>query len=66
MVPTNLIGRTKNSNGDKFEIDEKENLVKKCPSGYKPITNIFILKNLIGHILIRSTVLIVPYVKIVR
>jgi len=41
MVPTNLIGGTKNSNGDKFEIDEKEHLVKKCPSGHKPITSKF-------------------------
>ena len=29
MVPTNLVGGGKNSNGDKFEIDEKEHLVKK-------------------------------------
>jgi len=41
MVPTNLVGGTKNSNVDKFEIDEKEHLVKKCPSGYKPITSTF-------------------------
>lgn len=27
MVPTNLTGGGKNSNGDKFEIDEKEHLV---------------------------------------
>jgi len=40
MIPTNLIGGTKNSNGDKFEIDEKEHLVKRCPSGHKPIQNI--------------------------
>jgi len=41
MVPTNLVGGGKNSNGDKFEIDEKEHLVKKCPSGHKPITSKF-------------------------
>jgi len=41
MVPTNLIGGGKNSNSDKFEIDEKEHLVKKCPSGHKPIHSIF-------------------------
>jgi len=41
MIPTNLIGGTKNSNGDKFEIDEKEHLVKKCPSGHQPITSKF-------------------------
>jgi len=41
MVPTNLVGGGKNSNGDKFEIDEKEHLVKKCPSGYQPITSTF-------------------------
>ena len=41
MIPTNLIGGTKNSNCDKFEIDEKEHLVKKCPSGHKPITSKF-------------------------
>ena len=41
MVPTNLVGGGKNSNGDKFEIDEKEHLVKKCPSGHKPINSKF-------------------------
>ncbi len=41
MIPTNLIGRTKNINGDKFEIDEKEHLVKRCPSGHQPITSTF-------------------------
>jgi len=41
MVPTNLIGGGKNSNCDKFEIEEKEHLVKKCPSGHKPITSKF-------------------------
>jgi len=41
MIPTNLIGGTKNSNCDKFTIDEKEHLVKKCPSGHKPITSKF-------------------------
>jgi len=30
MVPTNLVGGGKNSNSDKFEIDEKEHLVS-CP-----------------------------------
>jgi len=41
MVPTNLVGGGKNSNGDKFEIEEKEHLVKKCPSGHKPINSKF-------------------------
>ena len=41
MVPTNLVGGGKNSNCDKFEIDEKEHLVKKCPYGYKSITSKF-------------------------
>ena len=41
MVPTNLVGGGKNSNGDKFEIDEKEHLVTKCPSGHQPITSTF-------------------------
>jgi len=41
MIPTNLIGGGKNNNYDKFEIDEKEHLVKKCPSGHKPIDNTF-------------------------
>jgi len=41
MVPTNLVGGGKNNNGDKFEIEEKEHLVKKCPSGHKPITSKF-------------------------
>lgn len=34
MVPTNLVGGGKNSNAAQFKIDEKEHLVKKCPSGY--------------------------------
>lgn len=41
MVPTNLVGGGKNSNGDKFKIEEKEHLVKKCTSGHKPITSKF-------------------------
>ena len=41
MVPTNLVGGGKNNNCDKFEIDEKEHLVKKCPSGHKPIKSKF-------------------------
>jgi len=41
MIPTNLVGGGKNSNGDKFEIDEKKHLVKKCPSGRKPIDSKF-------------------------
>jgi hypothetical protein len=41
VVPTNLVGGGKNSNGAKFEIDEKEHLVKKCPSGHQPITSSF-------------------------
>jgi hypothetical protein len=41
MIPTNLVGGGKNSNCDKFEIDEKEHVVKKCPSGHKPIHSTF-------------------------
>jgi hypothetical protein len=41
MVPTNLTGGGKNSNSAKFEIDEKEHLVKKCPSGHQPINSSF-------------------------
>jgi len=41
MVLTNLVGGGKNNNCDKFEIDEKEHLVKKCLSGHKPITSKF-------------------------
>jgi len=41
MVPTNLVGGGKNNNCNKFEMDEKEHLVKKCPSGHKPITSKF-------------------------
>jgi len=41
MIPTNLVGGGKNNNCDKFEIDEKEHLVKKCPSGHKPINSKF-------------------------
>ncbi len=33
--------KSKNSNGDKFEIDEKEHLVKKYPSGHKPVYSAF-------------------------
>jgi len=39
MVPTNLVGGGKNSNAAQFEINEK--VVKKCPSGHKPITSTF-------------------------
>jgi hypothetical protein len=28
MIPANLVSGGKNSNGDKFEIDEKEHVVK--------------------------------------
>ena len=41
MVSTDLVGGGKNSNSAKFEIDEKEHLVKKCPSGHQPITSAF-------------------------
>jgi len=41
MVPTNLVGGGKNNNSDKFAIDEKEHLVKKCSSGHKPINTTF-------------------------
>ncbi|MBA7655194.1 hypothetical protein ES703_63093 [subsurface metagenome] len=41
MIPTNLVGGGKNSNCDKFEIEEKEHLVKKCPSGHKPVNSKF-------------------------
>jgi len=42
MIPTNLIGGGKNNNGDKFEIEEKEHLVKKCPYSHKTINSKFI------------------------
>ena len=41
MVPTNLVGGGKKNNAAQFEIDEKEHLVKKCPSGHQPITSTF-------------------------
>ncbi len=41
MIPTNLIGGGKNNNCNKFEIDEKEHLVNKCPYGHKPINSKF-------------------------
>ena len=41
MIPTNLVGGGKNNNCDKFEIEEKEHLVKKYPSGHKPINSKF-------------------------
>lgn len=41
MVPTNLVGGGKDNNCDKFEIEEKEHLVKRCPSGYNPISSKF-------------------------
>jgi hypothetical protein len=41
MIPTNLVGGGKNNNADKFEIEEKEHLVKKCPSGHQPINSKF-------------------------
>jgi len=41
MVPTNLVGGGKNSNCDKFKIDEKGYLVKKCPYGHKPVDSKF-------------------------
>jgi len=49
MVPTNLVGGTKNSNCDKFEIDEKKHQVKKCPAGHKPITSKFKEGSYRGH-----------------
>jgi len=41
MVPGNLVSGGKNSNGDKFEIDEKEHVVNKCPSGHQPTDSDF-------------------------
>ena len=41
MITTNLICGTKNSNCDKFTIDEKEHLIKKYSSGHKSIYSIF-------------------------
>ena len=41
MVPANLVGRSKNSGYEKFEIDEKRHIVKRCPSGHKPIHSTF-------------------------
>jgi len=55
----------KNNSCDKFEIDEKEHLVKKYPSGHKPVTS-KLKKDPIEHVLIRNIVTIAPYVKIVR
>jgi hypothetical protein len=65
IVPTNLVGGGKNSNGDKFEIDEKEHLVKKYPSYHKPIP-LSLKKDSIEHILIRNTARIDPSIKIVQ
>lgn len=41
MLPTNLTGGGRKNNCDKFEIDEKEHLIKKCPSHHKPMTSKF-------------------------
>jgi len=41
MIPTNLVGGGKHNNAAQFEIDEKEHLVIKCPSGHQPIDSIF-------------------------
>jgi len=41
MIPTNHAGLGKNNNCDKFEIDEKKHVLKRRPSGYKPITSTF-------------------------
>jgi hypothetical protein len=41
MVPTNLVGRSKASGYEKFEMDEKRHIVKRCPSGHKPINSTF-------------------------
>jgi len=41
MVPTNLVGGGKKSNAAQFEIDEKEHLLTKCPSGHQPIDSTF-------------------------
>jgi hypothetical protein len=41
MVPTNLAGEGKNNDCDKFEIDEKEHMEKKCPYGHRSITSKF-------------------------
>lgn len=65
MVPTNLVGGGKDNNCDKFEIEEKEHLVKRCPSGYNPISSKF-KEGSYRDTLIRNTVNIAPYVKIVR
>jgi len=41
MIPTNLVGRSKASNYEKFEIDKKRHAGKRCPSGHKPINATF-------------------------
>lgn len=41
MIPTNLVDKIKNSHCDKFEINEKKHIIKKCPSGHQPIINTF-------------------------
>jgi len=41
IVPTTLVGRSQKSNYEKFEIDEKRHIVKKCPSGHKPVYSAF-------------------------
>lgn len=37
MVPTSLVGRSQKCGYEKFEIDEKRNMIKRCPSGHKPV-----------------------------
>jgi hypothetical protein len=49
MIPTNLTGGDKNNNGDKFEIDEKEHLVKRYPYDCKPITSKFKKRSYRAH-----------------
>jgi len=41
MVPTNLVGRSKASGYEKFEIDKKRRIVKRCPPSYNPINSPF-------------------------
>lgn len=44
LIPTGLVGRSvneENSGFENFEIDEKEQVVTKCPMGHKPVKSTF-------------------------
>jgi len=59
VVPTNLVGGGKNSNSDKFEIDEKRHMVKNVLLIISLYT-VPLRKDLTEHTLIRNTVIIAP------